>query len=187
MIKRIASALRTTPLVLALILSFGLSYAYASWTEPGSTPPAGNVDAPINTGATAQTKSGTLSAGTVSVPSGSVFSWTGTGNYLYGDSANTAIRQLGSFYVQNQVGAPSNVIANDYYIASIGKWASSLGGSGGGRSAGSLYSCPEAPSWRYNSGCVGQLQLNNSVCVGDKTYGARTNTACTYIGQVLIQ
>lgn len=46
--------------ILAIILSFGLSYALA-WTAPTTTPPAGNVAAPINTSATAQTKTGTLS------------------------------------------------------------------------------------------------------------------------------
>lgn len=46
--------------VLAIILSFGLSYALA-WTAPTATPPAGNVFAPINTGADLQTKTGNLS------------------------------------------------------------------------------------------------------------------------------
>ena len=44
---------------LAIVLSFGLSYALA-WTAPTSQPPVGNVSAPINTGATAQTKTGPL-------------------------------------------------------------------------------------------------------------------------------
>lgn len=47
---------------LALILSFGLSYVYA-WTAPTANPPAGNVSAPINTSATAQTKAGDFTLG----------------------------------------------------------------------------------------------------------------------------
>lgn len=46
--------------VLAIVLSFGLSYALA-WTAPTTTPPGGNVSAPINTGADLQTKEGNLS------------------------------------------------------------------------------------------------------------------------------
>lgn len=47
----------TKTIVLALVLSFGLSYVYA-WTAPTLNPPAGNVSAPINTSATLQQKSG---------------------------------------------------------------------------------------------------------------------------------
>lgn len=51
----IVSALRVS--VLAIVISFGLSYALA-WTAPTVTPPNGNVSAPINTSATDQTKAG---------------------------------------------------------------------------------------------------------------------------------
>jgi len=47
---------------LALVLSFGLSYALA-WTAPTATPPGANVAAPINASATSQTKSGDLTLG----------------------------------------------------------------------------------------------------------------------------
>ncbi len=49
-------------LTLAVVLSFGLSYVYA-WTAPTQSPPAGNVSAPINTSATAQTKAGRVGIG----------------------------------------------------------------------------------------------------------------------------
>lgn len=49
---------------LAVVLSFGLSYVYA-WTAPTQNPPAGNVSAPINTSATAQTKAGDLTVNTI--------------------------------------------------------------------------------------------------------------------------
>ncbi|HBB44198.1 MAG: hypothetical protein UW27_C0011G0010 [Parcubacteria group bacterium GW2011_GWA1_44_13] len=44
---------------LAIVISFGLSYAFA-WTAPTATPPTGNVSAPINTGTDLQTKAGNL-------------------------------------------------------------------------------------------------------------------------------
>lgn len=46
---------------LAIIISFGLSYTFA-WTSPSTTPPTGNVSAPINTGGTAQIKTGNFTA-----------------------------------------------------------------------------------------------------------------------------
>lgn len=46
-------------ITLAALFSLGLSYVHA-WTAPTATPPGGNVSAPINVGATAQTKAGDL-------------------------------------------------------------------------------------------------------------------------------
>jgi len=57
------TSLRT--LILALILSIGISYAYAAWSPPGAAqnpPPSGNIDAPVNVGAGSQTKQGDLSS-----------------------------------------------------------------------------------------------------------------------------
>ncbi len=68
MFKKLASAFKTTPLVIALVLTFGLSYAYAAWSEPTATPPGGNVAAPINTGSAAQTKTGSLGVGSANAP-----------------------------------------------------------------------------------------------------------------------
>lgn len=55
--KQILSALKVS--ALAVVLSFGISYALA-WTAPTTTPPGGNVSAPLNTSATAQMKAGPL-------------------------------------------------------------------------------------------------------------------------------
>lgn len=46
--------------VLATALSLALiaSYAYGSWSDPSGTPPANNVDAPINVGPDSQSKTG---------------------------------------------------------------------------------------------------------------------------------
>lgn len=57
MTKQIFSAIKVT--LLALVLSFGLSYVYA-WTAPTQQPPAGNVSAPINTSLSDQIKAGDI-------------------------------------------------------------------------------------------------------------------------------
>ncbi|MCK9345102.1 MAG: hypothetical protein M0P64_03205 [Candidatus Pacebacteria bacterium] len=62
MLKQILSA--TKIVSLAIVLSFGLSYALA-WTAPAANPPAGNVSAPINASNTAQEKLGGLTVGSL--------------------------------------------------------------------------------------------------------------------------
>jgi len=54
----------TKIVLLALVLSFGLSYALA-WTSPTATPPGANVAAPINASATDQVKTGGLTVGSL--------------------------------------------------------------------------------------------------------------------------
>jgi len=54
----------TKVLILAIVLSFGLSYALA-WTSPTATPPGANVAAPLNASATDQVKTGGLTAGSL--------------------------------------------------------------------------------------------------------------------------
>jgi hypothetical protein len=44
-------------------LSVAAGWTIFAWSEPGTVPPAGGVSAPINVGATAQTKSGDLTIG----------------------------------------------------------------------------------------------------------------------------
>lgn len=63
--KQIFSALKVT--VLAIVLSFGLSYVYA-WTAPTMVPPTGNVSVPLNTSGTAQAKAGSLGIGMTVAP-----------------------------------------------------------------------------------------------------------------------
>jgi len=83
--KKIFSMLK--PLILALFLTVGLSYAFATWTGPGSTPPVCETNptspdyrlgcvAPINVGSIAQLKSGPLSlvslfVNSLTIPTGS--------------------------------------------------------------------------------------------------------------------
>jgi len=50
--------------IIGIALGFGLQFVRA-WTEPTTAPPNGNVGAPINTGATAQTKAGGFTAETL--------------------------------------------------------------------------------------------------------------------------
>lgn len=52
------TSLRT--LTLALVLSIGVSYAYATWAPPTATPPLGNIDVPVNVGDNTQYKAGNL-------------------------------------------------------------------------------------------------------------------------------
>ena len=49
-------------LISILILSFAFGYFIFAWTEPSSSPPAGNVPTPINVGTTPQAKAGRISA-----------------------------------------------------------------------------------------------------------------------------
>lgn len=62
-LKKITTRPHLSILILVLLLVSGLlgkELAWA-WTEPGFAPPAGNVDAPVNVGTTAQSKAGRLS------------------------------------------------------------------------------------------------------------------------------
>lgn len=100
----------TKVITLAVILSFGLSYAIA-WTAPAATPPGGNVDAPINTGSTAQTKAGNLTVSGLDLNAGSITNiWSIAANSI---SAGT-------------ITLTGTATVNDVYITSIDKYASEL-------------------------------------------------------------
>lgn len=60
--------------VLALVITLGVTYAYAAWVGPTSAPPDGNVDAPINVGAVDQIKDGGLGVNTLAVFGNGAFS-----------------------------------------------------------------------------------------------------------------
>ena len=100
--------------ILALVLGLGISYAQAVWTGPLASPPTcvtGNpgCDAPINVSATAQTKTGDLTAGGLTLskyPSGgpnSFISPSGTGtkalHLTSGYAGFTDINNLWRWYV----------------------------------------------------------------------------------------
>lgn len=48
-----------------LVICFAIAFYVVAWEEPGTPPPSGNVDAPLNTGNIAQDKSGPLRIGGV--------------------------------------------------------------------------------------------------------------------------
>lgn len=57
-LMNLLTSLRT--LILALVLSIGVSYAYAAWAPPTSAPTGGNAEAPVNVGSATQVKAGGL-------------------------------------------------------------------------------------------------------------------------------
>ncbi len=63
-------------IILALILSVGVSYIHAAWSNPTDVPPNGNVAVPLNISSTGQGKSGWLGASQfiVNNPAGDVTS-----------------------------------------------------------------------------------------------------------------
>lgn len=78
----------------AFVISIGFSYVYA-WTAPTANPPAGNVSAPINTSATAQTKAGALTVGSLDAGSGNINTiGTITGLTLIANSVTTNILKI---------------------------------------------------------------------------------------------
>ena len=79
--------------IIVLVLVVGVSYASAAWTNPPSTPPNGNVDAPINVGSLLQVKSGSLGLGGLALAGDFKFLPTGltpptTGQVLMADSSD---------------------------------------------------------------------------------------------------
>ena len=75
-------------LIIALILVGGISYVFA-WTGPSTTPPNGNVSAPINVSSTSQSKNGALSLGTSNPPTtGYSLDVTGAGVFSAGVASN---------------------------------------------------------------------------------------------------
>ena len=50
-----------------LVLCFAIGFYLFAWTGPSEDPPGGNVDAPINVGSTAQTKTGSLTVGGLTI------------------------------------------------------------------------------------------------------------------------
>lgn len=144
--------------VLAVVLSFGLSYALA-WTAPTATPPTGNVSAPINTGASLQTKTGNLSVANLGTNSITV-----TGNATVNDVYITSIGKYASELY------PVNLVNGQHTVAQCSSLGGTIVDDGTGKKmcklAGS--SCPVA--WaQYNnwSTTLGQsLTYSNETVIG---------------------
>lgn len=120
--------------IVAIGLVVGLSIQFVqAWTEPSVAPPGGNVGAPINTSATAQTKSGILTVNPANflVPSGN--SGFGTASPSY------RVDILGSMRLQ-PTSAPSGSNGVMYYDSATNKfrcyqngaWVDCIGSGGGG-------------------------------------------------------
>jgi hypothetical protein len=72
--KNTTIALRRIAITTGLLLgSFALAAMAGSWSAPGSTPPNGNVDAPINVGSSFQEKLGALMVHGLSINGGFMF------------------------------------------------------------------------------------------------------------------
>jgi hypothetical protein len=69
--------------ILALVLSVGAQFALAAWTAPTSAAPAGNVEAPVNTGVANQIKAGGLGVGNFVADAGAIL-----GNFIIGTQNN---------------------------------------------------------------------------------------------------
>ena len=185
--------------VFGTILAISLQFAKA-WTEPVA-PPSSNVGAPINTSSTAQTK-----AGNFNVHNGYIQAYNDTGYYglLNYSSYGGYFYGLGGVFAQNTsgyyayLGYPSssyglltngNVYASDVYLASTGKWLSTLGTGSGP----TVYSCPLSgitwavsdPSY-FVQKCDGQLSLAPTCCslTDGSALHCVTYTACSAVGHL---
>lgn len=101
-------------LTIAFISYMGIAFV-KGWTDPTVAPPGGNLGAPINTSNMGQTKAGGLILNTGGAADGLIVD---KGNVGIGTQTPNAIAPNGQ---------GSNVDVNDFYIRSIGKWASELG------------------------------------------------------------
>ncbi|OIO30968.1 hypothetical protein AUJ77_01355 [Candidatus Nomurabacteria bacterium CG1_02_43_90] len=151
MTKQIISALKV--ISLSLILAFGVSYVSA-WTAPTVTPPGGNVAQPINVSSAPQTKTGSLTTGSLTTgrltligdayatskvyfkssiggPNAGALVMT-TGFSGFSNTADNNYRMYVTDTTTPKASGFGNVVANDYYIAKTGEWASQMGGSAGG-------------------------------------------------------
>jgi ribosomal protein S6E (S10) len=85
-----------------LVVSVITAYTVLAWMEPGSTPPNGNADAPINTGSTAQTKNGTFN-----IKGGSI-GLIDSGGVAYSETING-----GTLFLNNNIGITNMAIGQN--------------------------------------------------------------------------
>jgi len=65
LLKNIKESIKVA--AIALVITLGVTYAYAAWVGPTATPPDGNVSAPIHVGAVDQIKDGGLGVNSLAV------------------------------------------------------------------------------------------------------------------------
>ncbi len=143
---------------ITLALFFGLAVSVFAFTEPSSAPPGGNIAAPINTGSTAQTKTGNIllfntwgGGNTLNINENQVWNSSGPLYLQWAASANSNVN------VGGQAGVPQdlhvingNAYANQFCING-GSCTSSLGGGGGS----SQWTTSGANIYNSNTGYVG--------------------------------
>ena len=185
------TSLRT--LILALILSIGISYAYAAWSPPGAAqnpPPSGNIDAPVNVGAGSQTKQGDLSSnnffsaplgffgsagiGLVPVPPSlklGVAGNTGADAYCDRSGGNCISAGTGAGGIQQRI---TGTCSSGTFIVGVNPDGSvaCAPGSGGGPQ---LYQCPNIQNSIYDTETGG-----TSYCATNCTGQISTGSTCTY-------
>jgi hypothetical protein len=181
-------SLRT--LLLAIVLSIGISYAYAAWSPPSNTPPGGNIDAPVNVGGVPQAKAGSL--------------WS---NSFIGSAGSGYFG--GNLQVVGNIQVPTLCLNGDCRSA----WPSGSGGtitgvtagtglSGGGTTgtvtlnvkttSQSVYNCIPTGHVCANGSCTG-ISFNTSctyttgdtLCNDGSTWNV--SEACTYVGKLVVQ
>jgi len=93
-------------LILAIVLSLGLQYAFAAWSDPTSNPPGDNTPAPINVSSETQTKSGGLIAW-----GGGVFTGNGVWANQYCDENGNNCNPITSLVGGGDGSTPTGMIA----------------------------------------------------------------------------
>jgi len=176
--------IKTLPLCVGVfVLSIIIGYAVLAWTEPNTTPPGGNIAAPINTGSVTQTKTGDLGWGTagarLNTDQGASIELRGTGTPYIDFSNDASTDYDGRMILTNNdalsvEGADLNANVRLCIKGTCcDSWAScvSLGGGGGGGGGGGSNMLPQ-------SACANTLSAGNRrIFVTSQSYkGSSYNT-----------
>lgn len=107
-------------LVAAIILSFGASYVYA-WTSPAQAPLNGNTPAPVNIGASAQSKSGKLAIGSSATPAVTldVTGNIGAGNAFFSKNVRANSFTLGGITITSWPSGGSSTETDPTVLSSV--------------------------------------------------------------------
>lgn len=147
-------------LVLGAILGVSLQYASAAWTAPAAPAPTGNVNGPITTSATTQTKAGKIQ--TAATVSGDTSSTLVTKGYLEANYVGGASPQqvrgghYGGCYQQRDSG--DYVVYGGFRAWPVTSCPSYGSGSGSGRpSCDTGYSLIILSSSQGNTGATGHI------------------------------
>jgi len=106
-----------------LAMSFLVGYLVLAWTEPGTTPPVGNVPAPLNVGNVAQTKTGELILNTGGAPIGLIVDKGNVGIGTTGPGAKLDVN--GQIKIQGGSPGTGKVLTSD--AAGLASWQTMTG------------------------------------------------------------